>query len=194
MDEHHGNDLNELRTHQVSVAKSVAALKPGRGLAPLIGRRPIMANVAHAPLRGLRGRDVRAHLKTPAGQAFEALHIGFVVAPLIAGLDKFADLLTNWDGYLAPQLANIVGRHQFMMAAGVIEIIAAFIVALKPKIGGYIVAAWLLGIFGNLLLLGNYYDVALRDLGLAIGAFALAQLATGMEITDAVRDRDVALR
>jgi hypothetical protein len=153
-----------------------------------------MANVAHAPLRGLRGRDVRAHLKTPAGQAYEALHLGFVVAPLIAGLDKFADLLCNWDDYLAPQLASMVGRHQFMMAVGAIEIVAALIVALKPKIGGAIVALWLLGIIGNLLLLGSHYDIALRDLGLAIGAFALTRLASAMEIRDAVLERDVASR
>jgi hypothetical protein len=140
-----------------------------------------MANVAHAPIRGIGARDVRTHLKTPAGQAFEVLHLGFVIAPIIAGLDKFVDFLTSWDQYLAPQLASIVGRHPFMMTVGAIEIVAGLIVAVKPKIGGYVVALWLLGIIGNLLLAGRFYDVALRDLGLAIGAFALARLATSAE-------------
>jgi hypothetical protein len=94
-------------------------------------------------------------------------------------LDKFFGLLTNWDKYLAPQVNSALGGngHLFMQAVGVIEIIAGIGVFLKPKIFGYVVGLWLVGIIVNLLLIGGYLDVALRDLGLALGAFALARLA-----------------
>jgi uncharacterized membrane protein YphA (DoxX/SURF4 family) len=112
-------------------------------------------------------------------QAFLILRLGFTVAPIIAGLDKFLQLLTNWDKYLAPAVPNTLGiaPHTFMMIVGVIEIVAGVLVALSPRIGGYVVAAWLVGIIVNLLLVGGYLDVALRDLGLALGALALARLA-----------------
>jgi hypothetical protein len=120
-------------------------------------------------------------LKTePAYQAFWLLRIGFTVAPILFGLDKFANLLTDWEGYLAPSIDKLVPgtAHQAMLAVGVIEIIAGVVVALLPRFGGYLVAAWLGGIIVNLLILGEYYDVALRDFGLLIGALALARLAT----------------
>jgi hypothetical protein len=120
-------------------------------------------------------------LKTePAYQAFWLLRIGFTVAPILFGLDKFANLLTDWEGYLAPSIDKLVPgtAHQAMLAVGVIEIIAGVVVALLPRFGGYLVAAWLGGIIVNLLILGDYYDVALRDFGLLIGALALARLAT----------------
>ena len=112
-------------------------------------------------------------------QAFSILRLGFTVAPIIAGLDKFLQLLTNWDKYLAPAVPNTLGiaPHTFMMIVGVIEIAAGLLVAIAPRIGGYVVAAWLVGIIVNLLLVGGYLDVALRDLGLALGALALARLA-----------------
>jgi hypothetical protein len=117
--------------------------------------------------------DSRSH------QAFQILRLGFTVAPIIAGLDKFLQLLTNWDKYLAPAVPNTLGvaPHTFMMIVGAIEIVAGLLVAVNPRIGGYVVSAWLVGIIINLLLVGGYLDVALRDLGLALGAFALARLA-----------------
>jgi hypothetical protein len=116
---------------------------------------------------------------SPTYQAYQILHFGFTVAPIIAGLDKFLHWLTDWDKYLAPQVNSMLGGngHTFMLAVGVIEVIAGVGVLLKPKIFGYVVAAWLLGIIVNLLMLGNYFDVALRDLGLCLGALALARLA-----------------
>jgi hypothetical protein len=112
-------------------------------------------------------------------QAFRILRFGFTVAPIIAGLDKFLHLLTDWDKYLAPLVSNTLGirPHTFMMVVGVIEIVAGVVVAVNPRFGGYLVALWLFGIIVNLLLLGGYLDVALRDLGLFLGALALARLA-----------------
>jgi uncharacterized membrane protein YphA (DoxX/SURF4 family) len=101
------------------------------------------------------------------------------VAPIVAGLDKFFGLLVNWDQYLAPVVTRIVpvAPHTFMMAAGAVEIVAGLLVAVWPAIFAYVVSAWLLGVIVNLLLIPGYYDVALRDLGLALGAFALGRLA-----------------
>lgn len=112
-------------------------------------------------------------------QAFQILRLGFTVAPIIAGLDKFLHLLTNWDKYLAPEVSSTLGiaPHTFMMIVGAIEIVAGLVVAINPRFGGYLVSAWLVGIIANLLLVGGYLDVALRDLGLALGALALARLA-----------------
>jgi len=106
------------------------------------------------------------------------LYIGFIVAPL-AGLDKFTHVLTNWDKYLAPVVAGLlpVSGHTFMLLVGVVEMAAAALVALRPRIGAYVVAAWLLGIIINLLLIPGYLDIALRDFGLALGALALARLS-----------------
>jgi uncharacterized membrane protein YphA (DoxX/SURF4 family) len=118
-------------------------------------------------------------VNSPAYQAYQILHIAFTVAPVFAGIDKFFHFLVNWDQYLAPTIANMlpVAPHTFMLAVGVIEIIAGLLVALKPSIGGFVVAAWLLGIIVNLLLVPGYFDVALRDLGLLLGALALARLS-----------------
>src|SRR4051794_31141917 len=115
----------------------------------------------------------------PVFQAFWLLRVGFTVAPILFGLDKFAGLLTNWDRYLAPAFDRLVPgtAHQAMLAVGVIEIVAGIAVAILPRFGAYLVAAWLGGIIVNLLLLGDYYDVALRDFGLFLGALTLARLA-----------------
>jgi hypothetical protein len=115
---------------------------------------------------------------TGSKQAFRILQLGFVVAPVVAGFDKFTHILVDWDKYLAPLVNNLVGGHghELMLAAGVIEIIAGIGVALKPRIFGYVVSAWLLGIVVNLLLTGQYFDIALRDFGLALGALALVRL------------------
>jgi uncharacterized membrane protein YphA (DoxX/SURF4 family) len=120
----------------------------------------------------------------PAYQAYQILHVGFVVAPIVAGADKFFHLLVNWDNYLAPVVNSGLGGHghAFMLVAGVIEIIAGIGVLLRPRIFSYVVAAWLLGIILNLLLIPPshpfpHYDVALRDLGLCLGALALGRLS-----------------
>ena len=114
-----------------------------------------------------------------ARQAYRILHIGFVVAPVLAGLDKFFNVLVDWDRYLAPVATDIlpVGAHTIMLVVGVIEIAAGVLVALRPRIGGYVVAVWLWAIIVNLLILGDYFDIALRDFGLSLGALALARLA-----------------
>jgi len=122
-------------------------------------------------------------LNRESHQAFLILRFGFTVAPIIAGLDKFLGLLTNWDKYLAPQVSHSLGiaPHTFMVAIGVIEIVAGLVVATKPRFGGYLVAVWLVGIIANLLLTGGYLDIALRDLGLCLGALSLARLAEAEE-------------
>ena len=115
----------------------------------------------------------------PAHQAFQILYLGFVVAPFLAGADKFTHFLTNWDQYLAPVIAGLlpVSGHTFMLFVGIVEMSAAVLVAARPRIGAYVMAAWLFGIIGNLLLIPGYFDVALRDFGLALGALALARLS-----------------
>jgi len=116
-------------------------------------------------------------------QAFALLRFGFTVAPIIAGLDKFLHLLTDWDKYLAPSISHALGvaPHTFMMVVGAIEIVAGIVVAWRPKFGGYLVAAWLVGIMGDLVITGGYLDIVLRDLGLCLGAIALARLAEAQE-------------
>ena len=114
-----------------------------------------------------------------ARQAFRILQVGFVVAPILAGLDKFVEVLVDWDRYLAPVVTDVlpVSGHSLMLAVGVIEIAAGVLVALRPRIGGYVVAAWLWAVIVNLLVAGDYFDIALRDFGLSLGALALARLA-----------------
>jgi hypothetical protein len=118
--------------------------------------------------------------RDPAYQAFWLLRAGFTVAPILFGADKFAHVLVNWDTYLAPRIVDHLpwSTHHVMYAVGVIEIVAGLVVALRPRFGGYLVAAWLTGIIVNLLLIPGFYDVALRDFGLLIAAVALARLAT----------------
>jgi len=120
-----------------------------------------------------------ARTASNAEQAYKILHFGFTVAPIIAGLDKFIGLLADWDKYVAPSMAKMLpfDVKTFMLIVGVVEIAAGIIVALRPKVGAYVVTAWLAVIILNLLMLGNYFDVALRDLGLIFGALALAKLS-----------------
>ena len=124
-----------------------------------------------------------AQLHDPAFQAFWLLRIGFTVAPILFGLDKFLNWLVDWEIYLAPEINDLVpgNAHQAMLAVGVIEIIAGIVVAVRPRFGGYLVAAWLAGIIVNLLILADHYDVALRDFGLLLGALALARLASAYD-------------
>lgn len=127
-----------------------------------------------------RDRATRAgQLHDPAYQAFLLLRSAFTVAPIVFGLDKFVNVLTDWPGYLAPWVDSLVPgtAQQFMYVVGVVEIAAGILVAVRPLIGGYVVAAWLAGIIVNLLLIPGFYDVAVRDVGLLLAALALARLA-----------------
>ena len=137
-----------------------------------------MATTASVTVSG--HRTAASELSEPAHQAFWLLRAGFTVAPILFGLDKFFGVLTDWDRYLAPQFSDAAGvsTHNLMLAVGIIEVVAGVLVAFSPRIGGYVVAAWLAGIIVNLLVLGDFYDVALRDFGLLLGALALARLAT----------------
>jgi uncharacterized membrane protein YphA (DoxX/SURF4 family) len=115
----------------------------------------------------------------PADHAYLILHVGFAALPIIAGLDKFFNRLVAWEGYLAPQVTQMTGlsAHTFMQIVGVVEIVAGLLVAVAPRIGGWVVALWLWGIIANLFMAGQFYDIALRDFGLSLGAIALARLA-----------------
>jgi hypothetical protein len=122
----------------------------------------------------------RSSLSDPGYQAFLALRAVFTVAPIVFGLDKFTNLLTDWPGYLAPWVDAVVPgtAQQAMYAVGVIEIVAGIVVAVAPRFGGWLVAAWLGGIIVDLLSIPGYFDIALRDFGLLVSAVALARLAT----------------
>ncbi len=115
----------------------------------------------------------------PAYGAFLLLRIGFSVLPIVMGLDKFTNLLTTWENYLAPWIVDIgpLSAHQTMLVVGVIEIVAGIAVAIKPRYAAYIVAAWLAGIIVNLLSYPGFYDIALRDFGLMLAAVTLGRLA-----------------
>ncbi len=115
----------------------------------------------------------------PVTQTFRLLKFTFVIVPIVAGADKFTNLLTNWEQYLNPSLADLLPfpASTFMMIVGIIEIIAGIIVLKKAEIGGYIVAAWLTSIALTLLAGFNYVDVAVRDLVMAISAYSMARLS-----------------
>jgi uncharacterized membrane protein YphA (DoxX/SURF4 family) len=116
----------------------------------------------------------------PAYQAFVLLRVAFTVAPILFGLDKFFNVMVDWEQYLAPWINDIIpgSASTAMHLVGVVEILAGVFVALKPRYGAYVVAAWLGGIIVNLLTYSGYYDVALRDFGLMLGALTLARLAS----------------
>jgi hypothetical protein len=139
----------------------------------LANKANIKANIATAQANS------PALAARPSFQAFRILQVGFVALPILAGLDKFFHLLVNWDQYLAPLATRLlpVSGHTFILLVGVIEIAAGVLVAVRPRIGAYVVALWLWGIIINLLLIPGYFDVALRDFGLSLGALALARLS-----------------
>src|SRR5918994_156304 len=117
----------------------------------------------------------------PAAQAFMLLRVAFVVAPILFGLDKFAEVMIgDWPKYLAPEFNDLIpgSAADAMYAVGAIEVVAGLVVALNPRFGGLLVAGWLAGIIVSLLLVGGYADIALRDFGLLIGALALSRLAS----------------
>jgi uncharacterized membrane protein YphA (DoxX/SURF4 family) len=128
---------------------------------------------------GNRGDTASADWSDPRFQAFSLMRLGFTVAPIAFGLDKFFNLMVDWTTYLAPWINDIAPgtAQQFMYFVGATEIIAGIAVALKPRYGAYVVAAWLAGIVANLLTFSGYYDIALRDFGLMLGALGLARLA-----------------
>lgn len=138
-----------------------------------------MEHVVDSPAPAVRAVKQGARVSTPSYQAYQILHLGFAVAPILAGLDKFFHLLVNWDQYLPRSINNLVGGHghELMLVVGVIEVVAGLGVAFKPKIFAYVVAAWLLLIIVNLLMIPGFFDVALRDFGLFLGALALARLS-----------------
>ncbi|AIM38046.1 tRNA (5-methylaminomethyl-2-thiouridylate)-methyltransferase [Sphingobacterium sp. ML3W] len=114
---------------------------------------------------------------------FSLLRITLGIVPIVAGFDKFTNILTNWEQYLNPVLVQILpfSAHTFMMVVGVIEIIAGILVLRRPAIGGYAVAAWLTAIALSLLASFSFVDVAVRDLVMAISAFSLAKMAKLIE-------------
>lgn len=113
-------------------------------------------------------------------QAYAIMRLAFTVAPIAFGVDKFFNVMVHWPTYLAPWINNIMPGtgQQFMYVVGVIEIVAGVCVAVKPRYGAYVVAAWLAGIVVNLLTYSGFYDIALRDFGLMLGALTLARLAS----------------
>lgn len=133
--------------------------------------------VTGAPL--VRGGD----LHDARYQAFLLMRLTFTVAPIVFGLDKFFNVLVEWPTYLAPWVDDLLpgSAQDFMYVVGVVEIVAGVVVALKPRYGGYLVAAWLAGIILNLLTYSGFYDIALRDVGLLLGALALARLASAYD-------------
>jgi hypothetical protein len=119
--------------------------------------------------------------RNPAAQAFVLLWIAFTIAPIVFGLDKFAEVLTgDWTKYLAPEFNDILpgSAQDAMYLVGGVEIVAGLVVLVAPRFGGLLVAGWLAGIIVSLLLVGGYGDIALRDFGLLVGALALSRLAT----------------
>jgi hypothetical protein len=132
-----------------------------------------MTTIAHRP------KGTSSTASVGADRAFLLLRTVFTVAPIAFGLDKFFDVMTNWEIYLAPWINDIVpgSSNDAMVIVGVIEIVAGLTVAVLPRFGGFLVAAWLGGIIVNLLTLGDFYDVALRDFGLLVAALCLSLLA-----------------
>ena len=135
-------------------------------------------NGALAP--GATAATTTADWRDPRVQAFALLRLTFTVAPIAFGVDKFFNVMVRWPNYLAPWINNLMPAtgQQFMYFVGVTEILAGVIVALKPRYGAYVVAGWLAGIIIDLLTYSGFYDIALRDFGLMLGALTLARLAS----------------
>jgi uncharacterized membrane protein YphA (DoxX/SURF4 family) len=137
----------------------------------------------HAKAGATNGATVAvaaADWRDPRYQAFALLRLAFTVAPIAFGIDKFFNVMVDWPIYLAPWIDDIApgSAQDFMYVVGAVEILAGVIVALKPRYGAYVVAGWLGGIILNLLTHSGFYDVALRDFGLMLGALTLARLAS----------------
>ena len=140
--------------------------------------------MAHTMANEMRFTGTESRADSAAYQAYQILRLGFTVAPIIAGLDKFLHLLVDWDKYLPATVNNMLGGHghEFMLVVGVIEVVAGIGVFFKPRIFAYVVSAWLLLIIVNLLMIPGYFDIALRDLGLSLGALALGRLSSTYDV------------
>lgn len=139
-----------------------------------------MASAVAAALRPVPLPTSTALRRDPAAQAFMLLRITFTLAPILFGLDKFAEVMIgDWTKYLAPEFNSIIpgSASDAMHIVGIVEIAAGLVVAVMPRFGGVLVAGWLGGIIVSLLLVGGYADIALRDFGLLVGALSLALLA-----------------
>ena len=140
-----------------------------------------MATTTYQGKATTKERSVSVHplRSDPGYQAYTLLRIAFTVAPIAFGLDKFFNVMVDWEKYLAPWINRLMPGtgHSFMLFVGVVEITAGLVVALKPRYGAFLVAAWLAGIVVNLLTYSGYYDIALRDFGLLLGALTLGRLA-----------------
>jgi hypothetical protein len=144
-----------------------------------------------------RNEEVIAVPRSPLYKAYQTMHWGLMAVPLLAGLDKFANLTTKWSDYVAPQISSMITTHthftvnQFMMGVGAVEILAALLVAVRPRIGGAVVGMWLMAIIANLLIGMHYFDVALRDFGLMVAAFGLSRLGRHFDRAHKVREDEV---
>lgn len=137
-------------------------------------------STAAAVLRPIPFPTLNLVRRDPAAQAFLLLRVLFTAAPILFGIDKFAEVLhDDWPVYLAGAYNDIIpgSAQDAMYIVGVVEILAGLVVLVTPRFGGLLVAAWLAGIIGSLLLVGGYGDIALRDFGLLVGALALSRLA-----------------
>jgi uncharacterized membrane protein YphA (DoxX/SURF4 family) len=145
---------------------------------------PRRRNDRPASENGAAAAPARADLRDPRYQAFALLRAAFTVAPIAFGVDKFFNIMVDWPTYLAPWIDDIVpgSGRDFLYVVGAIEIVAGIAVALRPRYGAYVVAAWLGAIIVNLLTYSGYYDVALRDFGLLLGALTLARLAVVYDV------------
>jgi hypothetical protein len=143
-----------------------------------------------------RSEEVVAVPRSPLYKAYQVMHWGLMAVPLLAGLDKFANLTTKWTDYVAPQIGSMIVNYtpfsvaQFMMGVGAVEILAALLVAVRPRIGGAVVGLWLAAIIANLLIGMHYFDVALRDFGLMVAAFGLSRLGSHFDRAHKVREDD----
>jgi hypothetical protein len=152
-----------------------------------------MTQAVAAALRPIPFPSLNVLRRDPAVQAFTLLRVAFVVAPILFGLDKFAEvLISDWPKYLAPEFNDLIpgSASDAMHIVGIVEIAAGVVVAVSPRFGGLLVAGWLGGIIVSLLLVGGYADIALRDFGLLIGALALSRLASAFPArTTSIEDR-----
>lgn len=157
-----------------------------------------MATTSLTPSTAAPRSILTAAKGSPAQQALAILWTGFTIAPILFGLDKFVEVMADWSTYLWSGAADILpgAPDQIMVAVGVVEVIAGILVAVRPRIGSVVVAAWLVGIIINLLLVGGFLDIALRDFGLLLGALALFRLASmpavaqpASDVSDAVDAR-----
>ncbi len=134
----------------------------------------------HTPVASSKAGLLLARRSEPAYHAYLLLRLGFVVLPILFGIDKYTNALVHWDKYLAPWIDRIMPgtAHESMFFVGAVEIVAGVAVALKPRYGAYLVSAWLAGIVINLFTYSGYYDIAMRDFGLMLAALTLARLAS----------------